>query len=110
MGRIGARFTLFQRDLDLDVYLQGRYWTEMRSRLFHPPTGLLVVPSLSHPVFGSSGTLDVVAEIGIRTATLFMAYENVLSGTVIMRGNLIVPVYPLPERRFRFGVYWPIFN
>lgn len=109
-GRIGARFTLFQRDLDLDVYVQGRYWTEMRSRLFHPATGLLVVPSLTHPVFGSSGSLDAVAEIGIRTATLFLAYENMLSGTVFMRGNLIVPVYPLPERRFRFGVYWPIFN
>ena len=24
--------------------------------------------------------------------------------------NLIVPVYPLPERRFRFGIFWPIKN
>lgn len=108
-GRLGARFVLFQ-DLDLDVYFQGRFWTEMRSRLLHPPTGLLVIPALTDRIIGPSGTLDLVATSGLRSATLFFVYENMLSGTTLTPGNLIVPVYPLPERRIRFGVFWPIFN
>jgi hypothetical protein len=54
--------------------------------------------------------LDVGLEAGIREATLFFSMENVLSGTPVQPGTLIVPVYPLPERRFRFGVYWPILD
>ncbi len=109
-GRFGARYLLFHGDLDLDVALQGRFWTQMRSRTLHPPTGLLVIPTADARRFDASGTLDVVVQAGIRDATLFVAYENVLSGTQLLVGNLIVPVYPLPERRFRFGVYWPIFD
>ncbi len=109
-GRLGARYLLFNGDLDLDVALQGRFWTQMRSRTLHPPTGLLVIPTADARLFGSSGTLDVVVRAGIRTATLLLAYENVLSDTQLLVGNLIVPVYPLPERRFRFGIHWPILN
>ena len=109
-GQFGARYLLFNGDLDLDIALQGRFWTEFRSRLLHPPTGLLIVPLADARVFGPSGTLDVVIKGGIRAATLFVAFDNVLSGTQVQAGTLIVPTYPLPERRFRFGVYWPIQN
>ena len=109
-GRLGARYALFGGDLDLDLSLRGRFWTEMRSRTLHAPTGLLVLPREDDDIFPASGTLDLVVEAGIRTATLFLAYENVLSGTQLLAGNLIVPVYPLPERRLRFGVFWPIEN
>ncbi len=109
-GRLGARFLLFQGDLDLDVYVQGRFWTEMTSRTLHPPTGLLILPEPEGRIFGPSGTLDLFVEAQVRTATLFLVYENVLSGSALQPGTLIVPVYPLPERRFRFGVFWPIKN
>lgn len=109
-GRLGARMRLFQGDLDLDLYLRGRYWGAMRSRLFHPQTGLLVVPLLQDRHFPRSGALDVYFVGGIRGATVFLAYENVLSGTRVQVGNLIVPDYPLPRHRFRFGVFWPILN
>ncbi|MFQ5571309.1 MAG: hypothetical protein ACE5G0_16655, partial [Rhodothermales bacterium] len=109
-GQLGARYLLFQGDFDLDVALRGRFWTEMRSRMLHAPTGLLALPEVDARLFPASGTLDVVVTAGIRTATLFLAYENVLSGTKLLVGNLIVPVYPLPERRLRFGIFWPIFN
>jgi len=109
-GRFGARFVLFLNDLDLDIYLQARGWTEMRSRVLHTPTGLLALPVQSAPLFAPSGTLDVYAEAGVRGATLFLSYENLLSGTNLLIGNLLVPDYPLPERRFRFGVFWPIFD
>ncbi len=107
-GRLGARYALFGGDLDLDLSLRGRFWTQMRSRTLHAPTGLLVLPREGDDIFPASGTLDLVVKAGIRTATLFLAYENVLSGTQLLAGNLIVPVYPLPERRLRFGVFWPI--
>ncbi|ARA93296.1 hypothetical protein AWN76_009060 [Rhodothermaceae bacterium RA] len=107
-GRLGARFRLFRGDLDANAYLRGRFWSEMRSRTLHAPTGLLAVPSSTARTFGPSGTLDVVLEATVRTATLFLVFENGLSGTPLQPGTLVVPVYPLPEQRFRFGVFWPI--
>ncbi len=108
-GRLGARFILF-KDLDVDAYAEGRFWTTMKSRTLHPATGLLAVPEADARTFGPAGTVSLFAEAGLRTATLFFAYENALAGTELQPGVLIVPVYPLPEQRFRFGVYWPIFN
>ena len=115
-GRLGARYAFFTNDLLLDLSVRGRFWTEMRSRTLHAPTGLLVLPDATddlYPASGflpSSGTLDVVVEAAVRTARLFIAYENALSGTQVLLGNQIVPVYPLPARRLRFGVFWPILN
>ncbi|QXD14512.1 putative porin [Rhodocaloribacter litoris] len=109
-ARLGARFVLFRNDLDLDVTLRGRYWGAMQGRTLHPPTGLLVLPEAGARPVDAAGTLDLFVSAGVRTAILFLAYENMLSGTALLVGNLIVPDYPLPERRFRFGVFWPIFN
>lgn len=116
-ARIGARFVLFEGDLDTDLSVRGRAWTEMRSRQFHGPTALFAVSPPDAPVqsgwpmaFGPSGTVDVQADVGFRGATLFFTFENVLSGTTLQPGTFVVPVYPLPERRFRFGVFWPIEN
>lgn len=109
-GRLGARMLLFQGDLDADLYVRGRYWSDMRGRIFHPATGLLVMPAADDRPFAGSGLVDVVLEAGVRTATLFLSLENILSGTEITVGNLIVPDYPLPEQRLRFGVFWPILD
>ncbi len=109
-ARVGARYVIFRGDLDFDLYLQGRFWSAMRSRTLHPPTGLLVIPPEGAPTFGANGVLDVYFEAQVRTATLFLAYENALGRTAVQTGTLIVPVYPLPARQFRFGIYWPIFN
>lgn len=107
-GRLGLRYLLFRGDLDLDLSLRGHAWTSLRSRTLQPQTGLLVLPPAGSRTFGPSGTLDVLALAGVRTATFFLAYENILSGTALMPGTLLVPDYPLPARRMRFGVYWPI--
>ena len=109
-SRLGARYLVFRGDLDFDLYLQGRFWTKMRSRTLHQQTALLVLPASDARFFGPSGTLDIVMEAGIRSAKVFVSFENLLSGTTFLPGNLIVPVYPLPARRFRFGVYWPILD
>ncbi|WP_397546390.1 putative porin [Rhodothermus marinus] len=107
--RLGARMLLFQ-ELDTDVYLLGRYWTSFRSRQLHAPTGLLALPEPDARRFGPSGTLDLYVEAGLRTAKLFLVWENLTSGTALQPGVLLVPVYPLPARRLRFGVYWPIWD
>ncbi len=109
-SRLGARFVLFQGDLDVDAYAEGIAWSSMRSRMLHPQTGLLIVPVEGARIIGPSHMLHVGAEARVRDATLFFVYENALSGTALMTGNLIVPVYPLPAQRFRFGVFWPIFG
>lgn len=109
-ARLGVRARLFRGDLALDARAEGTAWTALRSRTLHPATGRLALPPAGARAFGPSGTLDLIAEAGVRTATFFVAWENALSGTVVTPGNLVVPVYPLPDRRFRFGVYWPILD
>lgn len=115
-ARIGARFVLFT-DLDMEVYVQARGWTQMHSRWFHPPTGRLVVPPRRNPIpnapgsrVGPSGTVDIRVETQLRSATLFLTAENVQAGTELQPGTFVVPVYPLPAQHIRFGVFWPIFD
>ena len=115
-GRLGARFVFFE-DLITDLYVQARGWTDMNSRWFHAPTGRMVVPPLDRPVpdapnvrLGPSGTIDAHAEVTLRGATMFFTFENIQAGTELQPGTFVVPVYPLPARQFRFGVFWPIFD
>jgi hypothetical protein len=108
--RIGTRATLFLGDLDLNVYVQSRFWSSMSGRTLHPATGMLILPRANGIHTGPSGTIDLHLEAGVREAVIFLSYENALAGTQLLRGNMIVPLYPLPEQRFRFGVHWPIFN
>lgn len=110
VGRVGARYLIFRGDLDLNVFVRGRFWSEFLSRNLHTPTGLLALPLLESRPVEASAALDVVVEGGVRVATLFLAYENFLSGTSAVPGNLLVPVYPLAEQRLRFGVFWPLSN
>ncbi|MDX1428888.1 MAG: hypothetical protein R3282_01320 [Rhodothermales bacterium] len=110
VGRLGARYLLFHGDLDLNIFVRGRFWSDFRSRTLHTPTGLLALPTAGSRPVESSAALDIVLEGGVRVATLFVAYENLLSGTNAVPGNLLVPVYPLAEQRLRFGVFWPISN
>lgn len=109
-GRLGFRTVLFTGDLRLDVSVRGRSWSAMTSRTLHAPTGLLVIPSGERSPVSASYTLDLVVEGGIRTATVYILYENMTSGTGLMTGNELVADYPLPAGQLRFGVYWPITN
>ncbi len=109
-ARLGARYLLFHGDLDLDASVRGRFWSSFKSRVLHTQTGLLAVSTTGGTSVESSAAVDVVLTAGVRTATLFLVYENFLSGTSAIPGNLLVPVYPLAERRLRFGVFWPISN
>lgn len=108
-GRIGARALLFKSDLDLDAFIRVRGWNSMSGRRLHTVTGLLVLPS-DGEIVESDWMVDLVAEGGVRGATLFLALENILSGTNVQIGNVLIPDYPLPQQRLRFGVYWPIKN
>ena len=109
-GRIGMRYRIFRGDLDFDLYARGRYWSTFLSRTLHPETGLLVLREVNARPVDASLAFDVFLEAGIRTAKIFVGFENLLSGTQLITGNLLVPDYPLPQRRFRLGVFWPIWN
>jgi hypothetical protein len=109
--RLGARFLLFRRDLVADLYVEGRGWTATRSRRFHAPTGLFALPAPGDAFrTPAGGTLDVGFEGRIRGATIFLGYANALAGTPVQPGITLVPIYPLLEQQFRFGVFWPILN
>lgn len=109
-GQLGLRTVLFTGDLELNVAVRGRSWSAMTSRTLHAPTGLLVIPSTERLPVQGSYTLDLIAEGGIRTATVYIYFENITSGTQWMTGNELVADYPLPAGQLRFGVYWPITN
>ena len=109
-GRVGTRLLLFTDDLDLDASVRVRAWPAFAGRTLHTPTGLLMLRDAGERAVPAASAMDLVFEGGIRGATLFFAWENILSGTNAMPGNQLVPDYPLPEQRIRFGVYWPIAN
>lgn len=109
-SRLGMRYRIFRGDLDFDLYAQGRLWSSFIGRTLHPETGLLVLRDASAREIDSSAALDVVLEAKVRTAKFFLGFENLLSGTTLIIGNMLVPNYPLPQQRFRFGVFWPIWN
>ncbi len=110
-GRLGLRATeLFNNNLDLDLAAQGRAWSGFRSRSYIPEVALFALPAVSSPKVPTSGVLDLVIEARLqRRATLFLLYENVLS-TRVYDGAFIVPVYPLPAHRVRFGLFWTLFG
>lgn len=107
---LGWKATLFGGDLDLNTYVRARYWGDMGGLRLHTPTGLLVLPADNSRTLDSNWLLDFVAEAGIRGATVFLSFENAFSGTTVLFGNLIVPDYPLPQQRTRFGILWPILD
>ena len=109
-GQLGFRAVLFTGDLHLNVSVYGRSWSAMNGRTLHAPTGLLVLPSKQRNSIPASYSLDLILEGGIRTATVYVLYENITSGTKLLAGNELVADYPLPARQLRFGVYWPIRN
>ena len=109
-GRAGIRYRLFEQDLDLGLFLDGRAWTRLRGRSFHGPTGLFPLTDPSAPGWGPAADLDATVEAGIRDeATLFFSYENLLGG-VTFPGALVVAGHPVPARTIRFGVYWPLLD
>ncbi len=106
--RLGLRaLGLFDGNLDLDLAARGRAWTAFRGRSFHAPTALFALRPLDARPVDASGTLDLLAEAGIGggRATVFIAYENILASRAYA-GAYVVPVYPLPNPRLRFGVFW----
>lgn len=106
---LGYRNLLFEGDLAAKLILLGRFWTGFRGRTYDPVHSLMVLPETGARSVDGSGTLDVRLEAGIREATLFLSFDNVLARSVYP-GVLVVPVYPLPARAFRFGVFWPIWG
>ena len=109
-AQVGVKALLFDEDLDLNAYVRGRFWGEMSGLRLHTPTGLLALPFEDSERVEANWLVDIVVEAGVREATLFISYENMFSGTTAQVGNLLIPNYPLPRQRTRFGVYWPIFN
>jgi hypothetical protein len=111
-ARLGVRaLALFDGALDLDLALRGHAWTAFRGRRFHAPTALFALAEPDARPVDASGTLDVLAEaaLGGGRATVFVAYENALASRAYA-GAYVVPVYPLPGPRLRFGVFWLLPN
>jgi hypothetical protein len=107
-ARLGVRaLDLFDGALDLDFAVRGRAWTVFRGRRFHAPTGLFALSPAGARAVDAGGTLDAIAEAGLGggRATVFVLYENALASRVY-NGAYVVPVYPLPGPRLRFGIFW----
>lgn len=104
----GWRGSLFGGDAIVDLRAAARAWSAMRGRQPATATGQAVLAYADSRDVPASVILDLEADIVVRGATLFLSIENLLSGTELVPGNQVVADYPYPERRWRFGVYWPI--
>jgi hypothetical protein len=109
-AQLGMRYVIFTGDFDFDLAVRARAWEPMRSRRLHTASGLLAVPASRESGVDGSVTLDLILVAGVRAASLFLAWENLLAGTTYIPGNMLVPVYPLSQKRLRFGIHWPIRN
>jgi hypothetical protein len=108
-ARLGFRGQYFRGDLDADLHLVGRFWSSFHGRTYNPTHAIMALAEPDARPVSSSGTVDIRLEAGIREATLYVSVDNVLAG-LLYSGAMVVPVYPLPDRAFRFGVKWPIWN
>ena len=110
LAAVGVRGVLFQGDLDGDISIRARAWTAYRGLRLHPETGLFALPDPNSRRIEQSAIFDLVGRAKVRSATLTLSLENLMSGTTFTPGNQLVPDYPYPERRLRFSVFWPIFD
>ena len=82
----------------------------MKGRRLDTRSGLLMLPEGFERTVPESGRIDLIVEAGVKTATIFLSFENILQGKNTGNGILISPDYPVPAQRFRFGIFWPIVN
>ena len=54
--------------------------------------------------------LDVFWSGKIKSARLFIKYQNLLGLVTEMKPRYHIPYYPIPESMFKFGVSWMFFN
>ncbi|MDX1440727.1 MAG: putative porin, partial [Rubricoccaceae bacterium] len=111
-GRLGVRGeNLFNGNLDIDLAVRGRAWTEFLGRAFIPSAAVFALPDPSTAtIIPASGTVDFLLEATLQDrARLFLVYENALAGSAY-DGAFTVPVHPILARRFRFGVFWTLFG
>jgi hypothetical protein len=109
-GRFGIKRLLFKDDMALDVSIRGSWSGNMLGRSVDSRSGLLFTPLAEAIELNSAARLDVVAEAGVKSATIFLSYENFLYGNSTNSGISLVQYYPIPASRFRFGVFWPIMD
>lgn len=105
--RWGARFALFENDLRANLYAQVRFWTKHKGLAFHSRSGLWGYDAATEAV-PFSVVLDLLATAQIRSATVFISGENLLYGWTGSTGTYRVPNFPLADRSYRLGVYWPL--
>lgn len=106
----GYRRALFRADLLADAFVRARGWTAFSGRVLHAPTGLYALADAGEPSVPAAAVVDVGVTAHVRVATLWLVYENALSNTSLSDGVALVPGHPLPPRRLRFGVFWPILD
>jgi len=109
-SRIGIHRRLFKGDLDLNFSVRGTWSATMKGRRLDTRSGLLMLPGDFDRIVEESGKVDVHVEAGVKSATIFLSFENILYGENTWKGILIIPDYPIPAQRFRFGIFWPISN
>lgn len=109
-GRVGIHRRLFEDDLDLNFSIRGTWSASMKGRRLDTRSGLLMLPEGFERTVPESGRIDLIVEAGVKTATIFLSFENILQGKNTGNGILISPDYPVPAQRFRFGIFWPIVN
>jgi hypothetical protein len=102
-GQLIFRHKLFKGALDLQIVLEGLYFSRYTGDEFNPETYFTTYQQIAH--LGPSGTLNgsVIGIIG--NAHIHISYSNI-TGSNYMR----TPFYPMLEGYLRFGIIWEFLN
>ncbi|HEY6951220.1 MAG TPA: TonB-dependent receptor [Bacteroidota bacterium] len=102
-GELSYRNKFFRDALDAKFGLRTHFMNGQRGMTFVPRTTMYVENTLIN--IGRWTRLDLFAVLKIGDAYITLSYENLLSANY-----LITPIYPMPDRIFRFGVNWAFFD
>jgi len=98
-GELTYRNKFFKDALDLKVGARFRGMNNHRGLTFNPR--LMIYSENSSGDVPPWSRLDLFAVLKIGDAYITLTYENLLNASYY-----ITPVYPMPDRTFRFGVNW----
>ena len=98
---------LFKKALHTNIGVDVFFNTSYFSNAYMPATGQFYLQSAKET--GNYPYFDFFFSMKIKTARIFLKYEHLNSG---LMGNTYyaAPGFPMPERAFKFGISWSVFN
>jgi outer membrane receptor protein involved in Fe transport len=98
-GELTYRNKFFNNALDFKFGIRSHFMNAQHGMTINPQ--MMLYREYSDTTVSSWARLDLFAILKIGDAYVTLSYENLLDANYF-----ITPVYPMPDRTFRFGINW----